>query len=332
MAIEFLEASEQRMSVERYDLAGALIEAAAALLQKGKEPELQKEARTRETEWREYQKLWMAAESARRALAANSADAEAELAVGSYLAIARLDWEAALPHLAKSRNGEIQAAAQFELQSAKDPGRWAEIGGTWLDLADKAEKTAGPAKTAFLEHARTWYLRGAAGLTGSGFIKAQSRFKKIEMEVRRASGAAFVKRHPLRAVSIGGHWYEFIPDRLPWHQARKRCLEMGGDLVCLESAPECQWAYQFAAVQFGAPEIFSFWTGGTDEGHEQIFAWVNGNPMQFADWKAVPTRSKGKKGGGGAVTADRQIAGTPQFKWGETAPTANYSFICEWER
>src|SRR5262249_14596271 len=113
------------------------------------------------------------------------------------------------------------------------------------------------------------------------------------------------------------------------HQARQRCQELGGDLVSLETPAECQWVYPFAAAQYGAPETFAFWLGATDLGHENVFAWVSGAPLQFTDWdNGEPDNDTNQD----VVMATRVAAGGLQFKWQDTSSGGKQVFVCEWER
>lgn len=136
-----------------------------------------------------------------------------------------------------------------------------------------------------------------------------------------------MKRHPLGAVSYGGHWYQFLPESAAWHQARQRCEELGGYLVCLETAPEAQWVNQFAAAQSGKPD-FTFWIGATEEGHDRTFTWVNGSPLQFTDWiTGEPGPAAGE-----AVEVLRDARTNTLFKWRDNSPMTPNPFICEWDR
>lgn len=323
---KFMDLADQQLTAERYDTANLLIKSAAMLISKTKEVDLQKELGIRELEAGEWQKLWAAAKTAEKALDANQADAKAHLAVGQYLACARNDWQAALGHLVRSSDAAIGGAAQMEIQSANDMARSAEIGTAWLGVAEKATI---PLKVVYLEHARIWFTRGIAGLSKPALAKLTTRFKKVETDNRKAVGLAFLKRHPLRSVAFGGHWYKFIDEPLSWHEARQRCQEMGGELVVLDTPEKCQFIYQLAATQFGGPDVFEFWIGATEEGHDEVFTWASGAPLQFADWASKEPTAGSL---GEAVAAKRQGAGSPLFKWIDTATNTGYPFVCEWER
>jgi len=326
LGLTLLELADKESTAERYDRAALLVSTAVSVLAKTKETDLQAESRTRELEQREWQKLWEAAVPARARLSTDPQTSQANELVGNYLAIARQDWNGALPYLAKSDHKGLREAAQLELKAASDPTRAIEIGTAWMEVAEKASV---PAKSVFADHARRWLVRGTPGSMPATITKLQTRFKNLDADVRRRTGTAFVKRHPLRAVAFGGHWYQLVPEQLPWHQARQRCEELGGGLVCLESGTESQFVYALAAAQYGSTELFGFWIGATEEGHNQVFTWVNDAPFQFSEWKGGnPDPLKG----GEAVVAERVAVGSAQFKWADVGPLLKYGFVCEWDR
>lgn len=325
--LTLLDAIDSEATAERYDRASLLISMATTLVAKSTDNELKKEVQYREQEIAEGQKRFAAAEEARKTLADKPTDAEANLAVGRYLAIARGDWTAALDYLVKGSDLAVQAAAQLDARFGTDASRAGDVGIAWLDAAEKA---SGPDKPIYLERARAYLARGAANLSAANLTKTQNRFKKVETDARRATGMAFVKRHSPRAVAFGGHWYLYFPDGVNWQRARQRCQDLGGDLVSLETPAEAQFVYAYTVAQFGSPDVFTFWLGATEEGHDGTFTWANGSPLQFTDW------GKDKGSGnisGEAVAAQRLNSGSPRFNWFAATSQRNaYPFVCEWDR
>lgn len=187
LVFTFLEAAGEQAKAERYDLASLIVNSAVTVAAKTTDTELKKEVHHRELEAEAGQKLFDLAEPARKTLSDQPDDADAHLAVGTYLAVARDDWPAALPHLAKGSDALVRTAAQAESQGQQDPARAATIGALWLDVAEKAEL---PAKAVDLEHARKWLAQGASKLKPTELAKLNTRYKKVDTEVRKVAGSA----------------------------------------------------------------------------------------------------------------------------------------------
>jgi len=62
-----------------------------------------------------------------------------------------------------------------------------------------------------------------------------------------------------------------------WSSARKRCLDLGGDLAAIGSAEELAFVAPFTTDDT--------WIGGTDAANEGFFEWSNGEPWTYAAWK-----------------------------------------------
>jgi hypothetical protein len=321
----FLQLADERMAAEKYELTGPVIKVAAAAVAKVADNELKKEVRYREQEIQEYRSLFAAMESARETLAQAPQDAEANLALGQYLAIARHDWERALPHLAKGSDAAVSDTAQLETKNAADPARAADTAAAWIEAADKAPVAA---KAVYFEHARQLFAQAAASTKGTASAKMLARFKKVEGDVFRTAGSAFVQRHPLEATAYGGHWYQFIAKPADWQTAERLCRQRGGHLVCVETAAENQWLKQFAASHVKTLTNFRVWIGATSEGHGRTFTWINGSPFQFTDWRAGRPMN---------ATIEQAVNlgiahGEPSMQWWDMGPSAEFPFICEWDR
>lgn len=315
--------SRDQATAEQYGFAVALAKGASSAASKSPDIDLKKEIRLRAQEVEEYANLFTAADSARQTLATTPEDGAAHLAVGTYLAVVRGDWSAALPYLAKSSEATVRTAVQLELQSRGDLLKAAEVAAAWIEAADKSPLAS---KAVFFEHGRQRFADGIASTKSVATAKMLTRFKKVEAEVLRTIGSGFVKRHPANATFYGGHWYQFVQEPMPWEQARVRCRELGGHLVCIESAAENQWIYQFAETVRGKAGPIDFLIGATEEGHDGIFTWLNGSPFQFSDWdKGCPNPTRTAPG----CYIHRH--GNGKLVWIDNAPS-QAMFICEWDR
>ncbi len=323
-----MEAHQEKADAERYELASLIIESAATVAAKTTDTELRKEIHNRELEVEAALKLFNLVEPARKTLSEQPDDEAANFAMGAYLAVARDDWPAALAHLAKGNDLLVRTAAQAEVQGQQVPSRFATIGALWLDATEKAEL---PAKAVYLNRARKWLTQGASSLKPSELAKLLARYKKIDADVRKVAGSAYVKRHPPGTASYGGHWYQLLPDRMTWHRARQYCQDIGGDLVCLETPAEAQWVYAFAAAQFGMQPPFSFWLGASEEGHDGVYTWANGAALQFSHWGPGEPDFRGDAR---AILVSLTNPALVQFEWttSQLSGRSEHWFVCEWDR
>jgi len=132
-----------------------------------------------------------------------------------------------------------------------------------------------------------------------------------------------------------GHSYQVVRGELSWPEAKKRCEEMGGHLVSITSPEEQEFVCSLIA-QSGIPVDRrpgtsdqwaewrdKLWLGGTDEGSEGRWRWVDGSPWEYAPW--VP----GQPGGDGNC-----LNICPHFGGGwNDGSVKDYflvGFICEW--
>jgi len=132
-----------------------------------------------------------------------------------------------------------------------------------------------------------------------------------------------------------GHAYQVFRAVLPWPEAKKRCEEMGGHLVSITSPQEQKFVCSLIA-QSGIPVDRrsaipgqwvewqdKFWLGGTDEGSEGRWRWVDGSPWEYALWAP-----KQPDGDGDFLNICPHLGGS----WNDGPAKAFFllGFICEW--
>lgn len=132
-----------------------------------------------------------------------------------------------------------------------------------------------------------------------------------------------------------GHRYKFIRESLSWEDAQKKCVDLGGHLMTLETRAEhdviSQWVKNgFGANrnQFGAGA--SVWMGGQEvevrPGDKQ-WRWVTGEPITFTAWRGHhPHRVEQNRD---YLTLSLERGDWVNF-WGEKHPDT--FFICEWDK
>jgi hypothetical protein len=124
------------------------------------------------------------------------------------------------------------------------------------------------------------------------------------------------------ATSLGGHWYKYFAERVTRHQARKRCEDMGGYLVCVETPEE----RRFIETLIGEGADEGIWLGGTDEPLEGRWRWVNGSPLAYTNWFL------GEPDNGTSDKPEHYLRMEPrqQAKWRDAHASVPGGFICEW--
>ena len=77
-----------------------------------------------------------------------------------------------------------------------------------------------------------------------------------------------------------GNTYQVLADAKTWGESQAEALNMGGNLVTINSAEEQQWLQQ----TFGTTE--GFWTGLNDQFREGNFEWASGQRLSYTNWAA----------------------------------------------
>ena len=127
---------------------------------------------------------------------------------------------------------------------------------------------------------------------------------------------------PEGAVVFGDRAFLIVQEDIPWHEARKRCEEMGGHLAMIKDSE----THEFIKAR---KRMKRLWLGATDEHLEGDWRWIDGTPMDFDGWAGnQPFNMMGREhymeiGPGGGFN-DVSVEG----------PTEKFridGFICEWD-
>lgn len=128
--------------------------------------------------------------------------------------------------------------------------------------------------------------------------------------------------HPKDAVEFNGHWYKAFDEVGSWHAARKRCEEMGGYLVCIETDKEQEFVCKLADGRYLS-------LGATDEANEETWVWVNGAKWDFTCWMGGQPNNYGGD--------EHYLATYDGGEWVDVASEGGgfwmpTGFICEWDK
>lgn len=114
-------------------------------------------------------------EKARKALAADPADAAAALIVGQHVCLVQGDWKTGLELLARSNDSALAAAAQQDLAGPTAEFTSGAHGDAWYDIAHSDQSLEN-----FYARARFWYKQVRIGLETGDVTRFQQRLEQIE--------------------------------------------------------------------------------------------------------------------------------------------------------
>ena len=127
---------------------------------------------------------------------------------------------------------------------------------------------------------------------------------------------------PVAAQAFRGHRFCLISGSCTWHEARKKCEEMGGRLAVVPD--DTTWT--FVKSLGGGRQL---WLGASDEQTEGTWQWMDGTPVTFHPWgRGEPNNTGGKE--------DYLIAYSSSGLWNDATDTGHdfgqnvAGFICEW--
>ena len=115
-------------------------------------------------------------ENARIALQADSADPDANLALGQFYCLSQGNWSKGLDHLSKGSNVTLAQAAAKELAGASSASGYVEIGDVWWDAAASRQNEE---KEEVLRHAAWWYGKALPELSGLEKAKVKKRLEEV---------------------------------------------------------------------------------------------------------------------------------------------------------
>jgi alpha-tubulin suppressor-like RCC1 family protein len=133
-------------------------------------------------------------------------------------------------------------------------------------------------------------IKGILTLSGSGNASAyQSALRAVTFSTISTSIAERGFKVTLgSAISFGGHYYEFVPGSHSWSGARTLALSktfngLSGYLANLTSADE----NSFVKTKIGT----DVWIGGSDEGTEGVWKWMDGPEAGQIFWNGLASGS-----------------------------------------
>ena len=117
-----------------------------------------------------------------------------------------------------------------------------------------------------------------------------------------------------------GHTYQLIYSEHGWNYMKRFCEEQSGHLACISSIEENTFLWDHIKSHAYVPVAFGF----TDEGHENDWRWVSGEPVGFTNWnEGEPDNDTGN---------EHWAYFSDNGRWNDNINlTATCLYICEWD-
>ncbi len=123
------------------------------------------------------------------------------------------------------------------------------------------------------------------------------------------------------------HLYKLVDTATTsWHDAKNYCANQGGHLVTISSSDEQQFVNSIAHK--------IIWLGGTDEGNEDNWSWITGEPWNYSNWDVgIPDNCCPQSVcGGSGCTPQHYLMFYENGIWNDMSEIEiPLPFVCEWD-
>lgn len=126
---------------------------------------------------------------------------------------------------------------------------------------------------------------------------------------------------PSKAKSYDGNRYYIFNECVSWSEAKAKCEELGGHLVCITSAKE-----QAFIEKLNASEV-KLWIGGYREDGSSKWKWVTGEKWKYTNW------ADGEPNDSNNVISNENRCSVWPIRWNDLneGSIEQDGYICEWE-
>lgn len=203
LANGYLALVNEAVPADDYVFAGESAEAGVQAARKAKDPLLSQRLESLVQECVQRRGRAALAKKAGEALKKDADDPAAHGVLGHYQCTVRADWNAGLPHLAKSGNPAVQSVARKDLGKPSEAPDQAALGDAWWELADRE---LGEARRRFVSRAAFWYAQARERLTGPVRERIERR---IEAAASLESGRETIDLLKLvdpKKDTVAGEW------------------------------------------------------------------------------------------------------------------------------
>ena len=129
---------------------------------------------------------------------------------------------------------------------------------------------------------------------------------------------------PTASAEFERNNYEYYNYNMTWHEALKFCEKRGGHLAVINSEDENEFAYNLSKDYSNY-----VWLGGTDDGKEGNWYWINSDSFSYTNWNGgEPNNSDNNENCMELITI-----GNSTGKWNDVPNDISNvgGFICEYE-
>lgn len=136
--------------------------------------------------------------------------------------------------------------------------------------------------------------------------------------------AILLHRHrpPQDVTQFGANYYKVFLGNIGWHEAKRKCESMGGYLAIVGSREEDEFLASLSRSHV--------WIGASDEQEEGSWTWLDGTPVEYANWDSdEPNNAKNPKTG----QRENYLMMSKYGKWNDLSADSPiiHGFICEWD-
>lgn len=125
----------------------------------------------------------------------------------------------------------------------------------------------------------------------------------------------------------GDRIYRVFLKQCTWKEAKAYCESIGGTLAMPKTKEQNENIINIAK----AYNINGLWLGGTDEGHEGTWTWLDETPIEYANWNTGEPNNMG----GNEHYLETYTSGDTAGKWNDLADdniSGISGFICEFDK
>ena len=130
--------------------------------------------------------------------------------------------------------------------------------------------------------------------------------------------------YPTATTQYGNNYYEYYNYQMSWLEALKFCERRGGHLAVINSSEENEVVYHLAK-----PYTTYAWLGGTDDGKEGKWYWINSDSFSYTNWNPGEPNNDGS----GENCLELMTSDNHPGQWNDVPynSTRVKGFICEYE-
>jgi hypothetical protein len=184
--------ADDAVAADRYDLAKRALAAAMAI----KDPALRKQTLVHQREVNETEAEFHRLKPTLDALMANPDDPAANLAIGKFDCLAKGNFEAGLPLLAKGIDKALAELAKLDLAQPTDPAEQIKLADGWWDTGKRAAR----------QRAKAIYEVQLSSLNGIARAKIEKRLQELESKSGLESWTSLLRLVDPDKNAVRGKW------------------------------------------------------------------------------------------------------------------------------